>query len=412
MNNFTDRIIVVGAGLAGSSVAGLLAQLTNKKILLLERSLPTAITDPSQNSRPISISYATHAALSTMGWWDQIEPYATPIERVEVSQMGHLGSVQFDAQSLGVPNLGYSVPYDYLHQTLYEATCSNKQVSFLQSDHITDIHAQPDGVRVTYQKGTEDNIIDGRLLIAADGTHSDCRAKLGIPHRGGDKGNIAITGELTLSAPHHNHAYQRFTDVGIVAVLPLSQQKSARFVLSLSADQARETEKWGGKQWFTFFHHAFRGRLLITAVNRSGEFPIQTQLATHCIEPGVVLFGNAAHTMFPLAAQGFNLTMRDGAALSELLCQSIQSDSEHYANPGVLKEYAAWREKEAVQLASFTQGVEKLFSSPFKTVGHARGLGLLSVDACSMMKATLGRWLLGLGGRVPQLSLGILPSTQ
>lgn len=412
MNSITDRIIVIGAGLAGSSIAGLLAHLTNKKIVILERSLPAAITDPSPNSRPISMSYATQAILETVGWWEKIRTFATPIESVEVSQAGHLGSIQFDAASLKVPNLGYSVPYDYLHQALYEATCANEQVHFLQSDSITDINSKPDGISIAYTKGREACQVAGHLLIAADGTQSDSRTKLAISHQGEDTGNRAITGELTLAAPHENRAYQRFTQLGIVAVLPLPQQKRARFVLSLSAEQAQSTEQWRDRRWLDFFQKTFRGRLLITETKRGGSFPIQTQLATQSTAPHTILFGNAAHTLFPLAAQGFNLTMRDGAALVELLCQSIQANPNDYANASVLNEYATWREKEAAELASFTQGLDRLFSNPIKTIAHGRSLGLLSVDACSMMKASLGRKLLGLGGRVPELSLGILPVMQ
>jgi 2-octaprenyl-6-methoxyphenol hydroxylase len=180
--------------------------------------------------------------------------------------------------------------------------------------------------------------------------------------------------------------------------------------LSLTAQQKEAMSFWSKSRWLAFWRKSLRGRLLIESQTITGEFPLRAQMAAEVVRPGVVLLGNAAHTIYPLAAQGFNLTWRDVAALVELLVAAMNDSPVDWAGQNVLAAYADWREKDAQQLKRFTHYLQSLFQLKFPGLDHVRGLGLMALDGLPIGKKQLGRWLMGLGGKVPKLARGVLPA--
>lgn len=402
-------IAVVGAGLAGSSLAGALAAVSDKRVVILERHIPQAVTEPDPQSRPISLSYGSQQALATLGWWDALSAYATPIQSVNVSQMGRMGVVDFNAADFDVPALGYVVPYDYLHQQLYQATADNEQVTFLSVSGIDAIVHKEGHTELQFQQDGKTQVLRVPLMVAADGTRSDCRQLLGIASEDRNVGSVALSGELQLVNAHANQALQRFSEMGVIAILPLADPKRVRFVLSLTAAQKEKVSQWGNRRWMRFWQQALRGRLIVESQRVTAEFPLSTQMAKEVHRPGAVLLGNAAHTIYPLAAQGFNLTWRDVAALIELLVNAMNDTPSEWASSEVLAAYAQWREKDARQLKCFTDAMQNLFQIKIPLLDHLRGLSLMALDGLPGGKAELGRWLMGVGGKVPKLMRGVLP---
>ncbi len=409
MGNEQYDVVVVGAGLAGSSLAGALAALSDKRIAVLERAIPQAIINPSPDSRPISLSYGSQQVLKTLGWWGSLSAYAAPIQGVHVSQVGHMGIVDFKATDFHIPALGYAIPYDYLHQKLYEVTAGSHQVSFIQVESIDWITNQSGCTKVGMHCSGQQKELCTQLLLVADGSYSDCRRLVGIDSVLQDNGLIAISGELSLLSPHAGKALQRFSDKGVIAILPLADPNRVQFVLSLTEAQKEGMHFWGASRWLAFWRESLRGYLTVESQKITAEFKLQTQMATEVIRPGVILLGHAAHTIYPLAAQGFNLTLRDVAALVEVLVSAMNDSPTDWAGPKTLRAYADWREKEAWQLKRFTQVLQSLFQLNVPGLGHLRGLGLMALDGLSGGKKNLGRWLLGLGGKVPKLARGVLP---
>lgn len=403
-------VVIVGAGLAGSSLAGALAAVSDKRIAVLELSLPEAIVSPSAQSRPICLNYGSQQALATLGWWTGLQSHAAPIQSVQVSQQGRMGVVNFVAEELGVPALGYVIPYDYLHQQLYQVTAGSAQVDFIQVSGIESIANQSAGTTLTVRRGVERQELCARLLVVADGANSDCCELLGIRAQKEDQEAVAVSGELMLASPHQGKALQRFTQQGVIAILPLADPQRVRFVLSLSAEQHGVMSTWGRVRWLRFWQQALRGYLLVDSVKVGDKFPLQIQMATEVVRPGVVIMGNAAHTIYPLAAQGFNLTWRDVAALVELLVAAINDTPSDWAGMAVLQRYVQWRQTDAQQLKQFTSGLQSLFQLRLPILGHLRGLGLMALDALPAGKSRLGRWLMGMGGKVPQLMRSVLPT--
>jgi 2-octaprenyl-6-methoxyphenol hydroxylase len=409
LHNQHYDVIVVGAGLAGSSLAGALAAISDKRIAVLERSLPQAITNPNPQSRPISLSYGSQQVLTTLGWWEALSAHAIPINEVNVSQVGRMGIVDFKAKDFNIPALGYVIPYDYLHQQLYEVTAGNNQVDFIQVAHIDSIANRSGGSILSLRCNNEVKDLSTQLLLVADGADSDCRKLLGINSVAEDKGFVAISGELSLTTPHAGKALQRFSEKGVIAILPLSDPHRVQFVLSLTEKQKEAMKFWGKSRWLAFWQESLRGYLLVESQKITAEFKLEMQMATEVIRPGVVLLGNAAHTIYPLAAQGFNLTLRDVAALIELLVSAMNESPTDWASLKTLRDYADWREKDARQLKRFTQRLQSLFHLKIPGLDHLRGWGLMALDGLPGGKKNIGRWLLGLGGKVPKLARGVLP---
>ena len=409
MGNQHYDVIVVGAGLAGSSLAGALVTISNKRIAVLERSIPQAITHLNPQSRPISLSYGSQQVLATLGWWENLSAHAIPINTVNVSQVGRMGVVDFKANDFHIPALGYVIPYDYLHQQLYEVTAGSNQVDFIQIESIDAIANQSGSSTLSVRRDNQVKNLSAQLLLVADGAHSDCRKLLGIDSVAEDEGFVAIAGELHLTTPHAGKALQRFSDKGVIAILPLSDPHRVQFVLSVTETQKETMKFWGKSRWLAFWQESLRGYLLVESQKITTEFKLETQMAMEVIRPGVVLLGNAAHTIYPLAAQGFNLTLRDVAALIELLVSAMNEFPTDWASPKILRAYADWREKDARQLKRFTQLLQSLFHLKIPGLDHLRGLGLMALDGLPGGKKYLGRWLLGLGGKVPKLARGVLP---
>lgn len=400
-------VVVVGAGLAGSALVSLLAATTDWRIAVLEKNLPEAVQNPDPASRPISLAHASQQIFSAMGWWDALQDVSAPIKRVEVSQMGRMGVVNFQPGDFDLSALGYVVPYDFLQQALYQVMSSSAKVSYISSQEINSIAESSGTVTIDFSSGGCARQISTGLLVAADGAGSSCRSCLGIKANVDDRGAKAYTGELVLTRSHHQAAYQRFSNDGALAVLPLADERRARCVLSVTAEQAARQAKWSSARWLDFWRGQMRGRLGIDAVVMGQAYPLQTVSVHEVVRPGVVLLGNAAHTIYPLAAQGFNLALRDAAALVETLLDARACNPEDWASQATLASYAQWRQNDASEIQRITRWLADGFNLAWPGVDHLRGLALAALDALPWGKWRLGRQLLGLGGRVPKLARGV-----
>lgn len=377
-------IVIVGAGLIGASIA-LGLQNQPFSITMLETHVPDIFAKTNPDSRPLSLSYGSIGILKSWGVWHALEKEACPILSVHVSEKGKLGTIHFSANELRVPALGFVVPFEKLLPALF-SKISTQNIISIQS--IQKIRCDHDGAKIDIKTNSAERHIHADLLIAADGTHSTCRDLLSIETIEKNNQDQAIIYQLNLSEFHECVAYERFTKQGVLAVLPLSDKKAARLVWTISPRQFQYVKSWNEKETLCFLQDVFEGRLSIVMATKTACFPLKTVLAKTQITPSAILLGNAARTIYPVAAQGFNLGLHDVATLCDILIEAT-AQKKNLDDFSILKTFEAEARDYQKTILKITH---QLAPSGLSTL---RGLGLLSMDMISPIKNNLAQYLMG-----------------
>lgn len=398
-------IIIVGGGLIGTSLAVSL-QGSGFKIALLEKNIPTAKTEPTA-FRPISLAYGTVEILRAIKLWPMLSETATPIQQVQVSEQGVLGGVHFSAQEQGVDALGQVVPFSALHLSLYECAAGQADVDVIPVRDIQSIEATPEKVSVQLDTVKGPQKLTAALLVGCDGTHSRVRDLLKIATARTSQNKLALSAKMTLADEYSNKALERFSRDGVLAILPLAQKKQCGLVWTLSQAKNAEIADWSEQDFIRFINQHFRGRLpQVIGFHQGANFPLQTIIAEQQIQPGVVLLGNSAHTLYPLAAQGFNLGLRDAAALAEVLVTAKQQ-AQPLGSIKVLQDYVDWRQQDQARIARITGGIAESFSLRLPFLKGIRGFGMMLTDVVVPAKKRLARVTMGVAGKLPKLMRGL-----
>ncbi len=390
------NIVIAGAGLIGLSFA-LSMKNVGSSIQILENHLPEILTRSENDTRPISLSYGSYRILNALGIWSELENVACPILAVHVSEQGRFGILHFSAEEEKVPVLGYVVPFAKLFKALYHAVSATSEINIVSIQSIEKIHCDLNGAKIEIKTVHGKSDITADLLVAADGTQSSCRDLLGISYREEDNGDVAHIYQLELSDNHDHTAYERFTKMGVLAVLPLYEKNKAQLVWTMTAQNVKKCER---NKILEFLQNAFEGRLSIVGAKKITEFPLKTVMAEKQIAPSAVLLGNAAHTIYPVAAQGFNLGLQDVAVLSDVLMEA----KKNIGDIKILEKYAALTVKHQQAIFNITHQLSGLFELPF--IGSVRGLGLLSTDIIYPLKNKLAKRTMGIAGKMPRLLRG------
>jgi 2-octaprenyl-6-methoxyphenol hydroxylase len=404
MNENYD-LIISGAGLVGASLA-LALQNAPFKIAVLETHLPETLS-PHTLTRPLSLSYGSQKILETLGIWQELSDHAQVITQVHVSEEKRLGALHFRAKEENVPALGYVVPANLLQKILYQRAAQISPVQFISMQKIIDVQQQEQGVSIKLQTIQGEKKLKTELLVVAEGTHSTTRELLGMQIQEQTNDWLALTATIEISQNHQSIAYERFIQQGVVAVLPLKNVYHCRVVWVLPQSFAQTTLDWSERQFIEFFQKTLPDCLGSWRIlDRSRPFPLPKLKAKEQIRAGVVLLGNSAHTLYPLAAQGFNLGLRDAAALAELLINARQQQ-HNLGDKQVLQSYLDWRMNDQRWIRGLTNGASQLFDLQIPGLGLLRGIGLLAADLTPLLKHKLAKRLMGLSGKLPKLARGV-----
>ena len=261
-------------------------------------------------------------------------------------------------------------------------------------------------VQVDIIRNDAPETLSARLLVAADGVNSAIREQFGIDSRESDYKQTAIVTNITPQLPHRNIAYERFTETGPLALLPMTEQRCA-VVWTVASEHADEVMALDDDAFLSRLQERFGYRL--GSLQRPGlrqAWPLKLLQATESVRERLALVGNAAHTLHPIAGQGFNLGARDIAVLAEVLVEAVRNGQD----PGaleVLDRYAAWRRADHQSVTVFTDGLARLFTLPLPALGMARSAGMLALDLLPPAKRLLTRMTMGRGGKTPRLARGL-----
>ncbi len=388
---------ILGGGMVGSTLALALSRLEDAqgrkpRILLLESRRPQSLQHPGFDARAIALSYGSQQMLSELGLWREFIPNSAPIHSIHVSDRGHFGRVELTAREYGLPVLGRVVELHGVGQRLLQRLESTAAIRYQAPASVTDLELQDDAVVIHRADGEP---VRSRLLLLADGGESSWRDKLGLTwHQESFEQSALITTILSRGAPSHR-AWERFTGSGPLALLPLGDNRLS-MVWSLHSDAASEALGWSDALFLAQLQQAFgyrAGRFIQTGVRHL--YPLflrKTQTTRH---HRLLLLGNAAQQLHPVAGQGFNLGLRDVMTLYRQL-QPVWRAGQDPGAASVLHSYASARHTDVDTTIWMTSSLARLFASSSAPLVAGRTLGLAAMNRCALLKEHLARQALGL----------------
>ncbi len=347
---------------------------------------------PGFDSRSIALSHGTVQILQQLNLWQQIEPVATAIKHIHVSDQSHAGMTDIDCQDIAASALGYVVELADVGRIYHHKAMQSSQIELLCPNSVTDIERLQTHNVVTLDNGEQ---LQCQLLVAADGAISACCAQIGMSLREHDFNQVAVIANIRTQVAHDGRAFERFTHQGPVALLPMSDNRMS-LVWCLRPEQAKKVLGLSDAEFLLNLQTEFGWRLgQLTEVGERASYPLLLRYRENNVSHRFAIVGNAAQTLHPIAGQGFNLGIRDVASLAEELVSSLE-DVGRYS---VLSRFKHRRVEDRTRTIEMTSSLVHLFSNDYLTMRIGRNLGLAMMDNVPQLKSPLLLRTLGLVAR-------------
>ncbi|EXB71189.1 2-octaprenyl-6-methoxyphenyl hydroxylase [Acinetobacter nosocomialis] len=398
-----QQVIIVGGGMVGLSLSLMLAK-ANIAVKLLE-----AVKYPNyddQNVAPYHSSFdARNTALSRrsvqiyqkLGLWDALQQHATPILQVHITEQGSFGKARLVAEQEKVESFGQVIENAWLGRVLLTQVRQQPLIELIDGVQVTALTQDAEQVHIEAQRGDELLKLESKLLIAADGRDSFCRQAIGVGVEVHDYDQVAIVTTVQTSKPHEHVGFERFSALGPLALLPLPGEYRRSVVWPVKKGTEDE---WLGEENDQHFLDALQK----TYGDRAGKFektgkrfsyPLSQVLAHKQAVGRVILMGNAAHTIHPVAGQGFNLCLRDADVLLRYLVNQL-STSDDIGNPDNLLAYEQARLSDQQRVIKFCDTVVRGFSNQNPLLKLIRNTGLIAFDVIPGVKPLVANYAMGL----------------
>lgn len=398
-----QQVIIVGGGMVGLSLSLMLAK-ANIAVKLLE-----AVKYPNyddQNVAPYHSSFdARNTALSRrsvqiyqkLGLWDALQQHATPILQVHITEQGSFGKARLVAEQEKVESFGQVIENAWLGRVLLTQVRQQPLIELIDGVQVTALTQDAEQVHIEAQRGDELLKLESKLLIAADGRDSFCRQAIGVGVDVHDYDQVAIVTTVQTSKPHEHVGFERFSALGPLALLPLPGEYRRSVVWPVKKGTEGE---WLGEENDQHFLDALQK----TYGDRAGKFektgkrfsyPLSQVLAHKQAVGRVILMGNAAHTIHPVAGQGFNLCLRDADVLLRYLVNQL-SASDDIGNPDNLLAYEQARLSDQQRVIKFCDTVVRGFTNQNPLLKLIRNTGLIAFDVIPGVKPLVANYAMGL----------------
>lgn len=391
-------LAIVGGGLVGGALALALAD-SGLRIALVEAVAPKAADQPSYDDRTLALNHVSCRLLERLGLGDTLTDSASPIRSIHVSDKGRFGRVLLRAEDYGLDAFGRVLEARLLGAAVLARLGNQANLDWLCPARLQTLEPEREQVRLGIVGDSEQpREIAARLVIGADGAESQVRALTGLPARRHDYGQAAVIFNATPEYRHQGCAYERFTPQGPVAVLP-QRGRRVGVVYMVAANEAQRLLRAGDDEIIAALQQRFGYRLgRIRQVGKRASYPLRLVAAQRHLRGRVALIGNAAHTIHPISAQGFNLGLRDAVSLAGCL-----RDSDRLT-PEVFASYQAGREQDQQQTIRYTDTLARVCARPAAGLGAARSLGLLAHQFLPGLQRRLVLGAMGYRAPLPALA--------
>ena len=379
-------VVIIGGGMAGASCAlGLKQSNKQLSIAVIEANEVSADYHPSFDDRSIALAQQSVQYLKSINAFDCQAPFAAAIKKVTVSDRGHFGKTHINCQEYGHDALGYVVEVNPFGRSLHQQL-TRTDVSLFCPDTVAKLEYQSDFANITLSSGEQ---LSAKLVVIADGAHSQSRKLANIEFNTRAYQQAAIIANIEVAGGHHHHAFERFTEHGPMALLPMSNNRYS-LVWCMEPEQIEHTMALEDDAFLAALQKAF-GYCggAFSKVGMRASYPLVYGKAESLSSHRTVLIGNAGHAIHPIAGQGFNLGLRD----VQLLCDMAnRSDLGDYA---FTRYYSQTRSKDITTVMTLTDSLVRLFSNSSRLLALGRSIGLFSMDLFSSLKTPLAKQLMG-----------------
>jgi 2-octaprenyl-6-methoxyphenol hydroxylase len=398
-------IVVVGGGMVGATLTWAL-QAASYRSALIESADIRKTAPASYDERSIVLSYGSRRILEWLDTWQQLADQAEPICDIHVSERGRFGLTRIRAREERVPALGYVIPARCLGELLIPRLLqsSPERLQLYAPAQLLGLRQLDGAVELELRHNEGPQLLRTRLLIAADGADSTVRGLLNIDATTMDYRQDAVIANVSTQCPHRSIAYERFTDSGPLAMLPLKPYDDdinrCAVVWTVRKGHADNLLALDERAFLDCLQQRFGNRLgRFLRCGLRAAYPLTMVNSESKVSGRAVLIGNAAQTLHPVAGQGFNLALRDASMLLQCLLESAGDPGA----AGLLEEYRMRRARDQRRAILFTDGLVRLFSNDSQPLGYARGLGLLGMDLLPGLRRRLVRQGMGLNMPLPKV---------
>lgn len=398
-----QEVIIVGGGMVGLSLALMLAK-TGIAVKLLEAiqypdydDINLAPYHSSFDVRNSALSRRSVQIYQELGLWDALQEHATPILEVNITEQGSFGKARLIAEQEKVESFGQVIENAWLGRVLLTQVKKELLIELIDGVQVTSLIQDTDFAYIEAQRGETGLKLQSKLVIAADGRDSFCRKALGIGASVHDYDQVAIVTTVQTSKPHQHVGFERFSPLGPLALLPLPGEYRRSVVWPVPKGTEHE---WLGDENDQHFLHALQQ----TYGDRAGKFqktgkrfsfPLSQVLAEKQAVGRVVLMGNAAHTIHPVAGQGFNLCMRDAYVLNRYLAEQLEQGAD-LGDAQMLQDYEKSRLKDQQRVIKFCDSVVRGFSNQNPFLKLIRNTGLVAFENIPGIKPLVANYAMGL----------------
>lgn len=390
-------LVIVGGGLVGASLA-LALEAAGVSVAVVEPAAADSSEQPSFDARTVALTYDARRIYAGLGVWDEIAAHAETIAEIHISERGGFGMTHLSRAAVGTEALGYVVAARVIGRALHRRMRDSDAVALHCPATAERARRRDSGVEVGVSSQTGQATLNAALVVLADGGRSPLAAQVGIRPGTTAYRQCAIVSAVETDCDHRGRAFERFTAEGPLALLPYGDKRYA-VVWSTALPQAAAR--------MALADDAFVDALQTAFGDRAGNFSRPAARARYALHHGAaarpiarraVSIGNAAHLVHPVAGQGFNLGLRDAAALAAVIGRA-RRDGRDLGGREVLEQYAALRRRETARVSAFTDGLIRVFGSRRRAVRVARNVALAGIECCPPAKRLLLRRTMGMAGR-------------
>ncbi len=393
-------VLIVGGGLAGNCLA-LALKNSELDVAIIEAQTQQKLYNSPAGDRALALAVGTVTMLEALGIWQGVKQAATAIKNIHVSDQGHFGKTRLSAQKAQVAAFGYVITARDL-ETHVAHLLEQTAITRLCPARIEGLASTEQTISVNLDYRNEKTQLAAGLVVGADGAHSAVRKLLDIDQQRIDYGQTALVTTVNCELPHRNTAYERFTNVGPLALLPVGSRQCA-VVWSRTPQQTALLLEMSDADFICQLQQCFGyalGELTLAAPRRA--FPLTLIQAETLLKGRAILIGNAAHQLHPVAGQGFNLGLRDVALLAERLIEQHKNGLD-IGDFVFLTRYSQARQQDLKKVVGFTHSLVRIFSNDNLPLAGLRNLGLDLLDLMPGAKSILTQQAMGLAGHLPRI---------
>lgn len=383
----TFDITIIGGGLVGMSMAVALAD-SDREVLLIEQSQTSPLQANILDLRTTGLTTSSQQAFTHSGIWESIESQATQIERLDISEQGNFGGARIDASEFNASPIGYMVPNHHLIEVLSQKVSQQKNLTIMSSSSLVNLEENVEGYSIDIDQNNQTLTIQTALLIGADGANSKVRELLEISVQRKKYHQSAIIANVRPQKSHQNIAYERFTEHGPLAVLPI-QDDCCALIWTQADSNVEHYLQMNDQSFLRALQKAFGYRLgMFKEVGQRSAYPLSLTVSEKLTQGNAVLLGNAAQAVHPVAAQGFNLGLRDVQALVQLL-KELKFSKQLFSQ--LLIDYEDQRKPDREHVIRLTDGLTRMFAPQIWPAKVIRGFGVRMIGKLPILQRSVLR---------------------